>query len=63
MLELTEVRRLLETAATGLAATRISPQQLAEVRGHLEAMRAATDGCVSRCFSCWITFSSVSSSR
>jgi GntR family transcriptional repressor for pyruvate dehydrogenase complex len=43
MLELTEVRRLFETAATGLAATRISPQQLAEVKGHLEAMRAAAD--------------------
>ncbi|MCA2215497.1 FadR/GntR family transcriptional regulator [Jidongwangia harbinensis] len=43
MLELTEVRRLFESAATGLAATRISPRQLAEVRGHLEAMRAAAD--------------------
>lgn len=43
MLELTEVRRLFEPAATGLAATRISPQQLAEVKGHLEAMRAAAD--------------------
>ncbi len=43
MLELTEVRRLFESAATGLAATRISPQQLAEVKGHLEAMRAAAD--------------------
>jgi GntR family transcriptional repressor for pyruvate dehydrogenase complex len=43
MLELTEVRRLFESAATGLAATRISPQQLAEVRRHLEAMRAAAD--------------------
>lgn len=43
MLELTEVRRLFEAAATGLAATRISPQQLAEVKGHLEAMRATTD--------------------
>ena len=43
MLELTEVRRLFESAATGLAATRISPEQLAEVRGHLEAMRAAAD--------------------
>lgn len=43
MLELTEVRRLFETAATGLAATRISPRQLAEVKGHLEAMRAAAD--------------------
>lgn len=43
MLELTEVRRLFESAATGLAATRISPQRLAEVRGHLEAMRAAAD--------------------
>jgi GntR family transcriptional repressor for pyruvate dehydrogenase complex len=41
MLELTEVRRLFEPAATALAATRITPQQLAEVEGHLEAMRAA----------------------
>ena len=43
MLELTEVRRLFEPVATGLAATRISPQQLAKVKGHLEAMRAAAD--------------------
>lgn len=43
MLELTEVRRLFEPAATGLAATRISPRQLAEVKGHLDAMRAAAD--------------------
>lgn len=43
MLELTEVRRLFEPAATGLAATRISADQLAEVKGHLEAMRAAAD--------------------
>jgi GntR family transcriptional regulator, transcriptional repressor for pyruvate dehydrogenase complex len=43
MLELTEVRRLFESAATGLAATRISPQQLAEVRRHLDAMRTAAD--------------------
>ncbi|MEH1129037.1 FadR/GntR family transcriptional regulator [Micromonospora sp. CPCC 206061] len=43
MLELTEVRRLFESAATGLAATRISRQQLSVVRGHLEAMRAAAD--------------------
>lgn len=43
MLELTEVRRLFEPAATGLAATRISPEQLAEVEGHLDAMRAAMD--------------------
>ncbi|MEV0153790.1 FadR/GntR family transcriptional regulator [Micromonospora sp. NPDC050686] len=43
MLELTEVRRLFEPAATGLAATRITPQQLAVVQGHLDAMRAAAD--------------------
>jgi GntR family transcriptional repressor for pyruvate dehydrogenase complex len=43
MLELTEVRRLFESAATGLAATRMSPRQLAEVRDHLEAMRAAAN--------------------
>jgi GntR family transcriptional regulator, transcriptional repressor for pyruvate dehydrogenase complex len=43
MLELTEVRRLFESVATGLAATRISPPQLTEVKRHLEAMRAAAD--------------------
>lgn len=43
MLELTEVRRLFEPAATALAATRITAQQLAEVHDHLEAMRAAID--------------------
>jgi GntR family transcriptional repressor for pyruvate dehydrogenase complex len=43
VLELTEVRRLFEPAATALAATRITPGQLAEVEGHLDAMRAAAD--------------------
>lgn len=43
LLELTEVRRLLEPAATGLAATRISTDQLAEVKGHLDAMRDAAE--------------------
>ncbi len=43
LLELTEVRRLFEPIATGLAATRISPAQLAEVEEHLCAMRAARD--------------------
>jgi len=43
LLELTEVRRLLEPAATGLAATRISADQLAEVKGHLDAMRDAAE--------------------
>lgn len=43
LLELTEVRRLFEPIATGLAATRISSDQLAEVHGHLEAMRQARD--------------------
>jgi GntR family transcriptional repressor for pyruvate dehydrogenase complex len=43
LLEVTEVRRLFEPVATALAATRISPRQLAEVRGHLDAMRAAAD--------------------
>ncbi|MFD5320555.1 FadR/GntR family transcriptional regulator [Streptomyces sp. NPDC127098] len=43
LLELTEVRRLLEPAATGLAAGRVSPAQLAAVRRHLAAMRAASD--------------------
>jgi GntR family transcriptional repressor for pyruvate dehydrogenase complex len=36
------VRRILEPAAAGLAAARISAAQLAELRGHLDAMRAAT---------------------
>jgi GntR family transcriptional repressor for pyruvate dehydrogenase complex len=43
LLELTEVRRLLEPLATALAAPRISAAQLAEVGWHLEAMRAAHD--------------------
>jgi GntR family transcriptional repressor for pyruvate dehydrogenase complex len=43
LLELTEVRRLFEPVATGLAAERISPDQLDAVRGHLEAMRGARD--------------------
>ena len=41
LLELTEVRRLFEPIATGVAATRISGEELAEVRRHLDAMRAA----------------------
>jgi GntR family transcriptional regulator, transcriptional repressor for pyruvate dehydrogenase complex len=43
LLELTEVRRLFEPIATAVAATRISSAELAEVRLHLEAMRAARD--------------------
>jgi GntR family transcriptional regulator, transcriptional repressor for pyruvate dehydrogenase complex len=43
LLELTEVRRLFEPVATGLAATRVSPAQLAEIRGHLDAMHAASE--------------------
>ncbi|ONK15854.1 FadR/GntR family transcriptional regulator [Streptomyces sp. MP131-18] len=43
LLQLTEVRRLFEPVATGLAATRIGAAQLAEVRRHLDAMRAARD--------------------
>ncbi|MFI8185767.1 FadR/GntR family transcriptional regulator [Actinacidiphila glaucinigra] len=43
LLELTEVRRLFEPIATGLAATRISVAGLREVERHLEAMRAARD--------------------
>lgn len=41
LLELTEVRRLFEPVATGLAASRISAAALAEVEGHLLAMREA----------------------
>ncbi|RSM91535.1 FadR family transcriptional regulator [Kibdelosporangium aridum] len=43
LLELTEVRRLFEPVATGLAATRISAAELAEVERHLDAMRANRD--------------------
>jgi GntR family transcriptional regulator, transcriptional repressor for pyruvate dehydrogenase complex len=41
--DLMEVRRLLEPVATALAATRISDAQLAEAKGHLDAMREARD--------------------
>ena len=43
LLELTEVRRLFEPVATGLAAVRISAAELAEVEQHLDAMRANRD--------------------
>src|SRR5581483_6422440 len=43
LLELTEVRRLFEPVATGLAASRISAAELAAVEGHLAAMREARD--------------------
>lgn len=43
LLDLMEVRKLLEPVATALAATRISDAGLAEVERHLAAMRAAQD--------------------
>ncbi|MFF7392159.1 FadR/GntR family transcriptional regulator [Streptomyces scabiei] len=43
LLDLMEVRRLLEPAATGVAATRITGEQLAGVKTHLDAMREARD--------------------
>jgi GntR family transcriptional repressor for pyruvate dehydrogenase complex len=43
LLDLLEVRRLLEPAATALAASRISDDTLAELRHHLDAMRTARD--------------------
>ncbi len=43
LLEITEVRRLFEPVATGLAATRITGDQLARVESHLNAMIAAQD--------------------
>jgi GntR family transcriptional repressor for pyruvate dehydrogenase complex len=43
LLELTEVRRLFEPVAAGLAASRISPSALAQVHRHLAAMREARD--------------------
>jgi len=38
LLELTEVRRLFEPIATGLAADRITDEDLAEIKHHLDAM-------------------------
>lgn len=43
LLEVIEVRRLFEPAATALAAARITPEQLVPVKEHLDAMRAAAD--------------------
>ncbi|WP_083975901.1 FadR/GntR family transcriptional regulator [Kitasatospora azatica] len=43
VLELMEARRLFEPVATALAATRITDEELAEVSGHLSAMREARD--------------------
>lgn len=43
LLDLLEVRRLLEPAAVALAATRITDEQLADVERHLDAMRDAAD--------------------
>ncbi|MEW9551961.1 FadR/GntR family transcriptional regulator [Nonomuraea sp. NPDC050783] len=43
LLETVQVRRMLEPAATGLAATAITAEQLQEIGEHLEAMRAASD--------------------
>jgi GntR family transcriptional repressor for pyruvate dehydrogenase complex len=40
--EIFEVRRLLEPAVAGIAAARITDEQLGELRGHLSAMRRAT---------------------
>ena len=41
LLELTEVRRLFEPVATGLATARVTPGQLVEIKGHLDAMHDA----------------------
>jgi GntR family transcriptional repressor for pyruvate dehydrogenase complex len=41
LMEVIEVRRMLEPIATGLAAARITDDHLTEVERHLEAMRAA----------------------
>jgi GntR family transcriptional repressor for pyruvate dehydrogenase complex len=43
LLDLMEVRRLFEPAATGLAATRILDSDLKVVKQHLDAMREARD--------------------
>ncbi|GAB2761621.1 FadR/GntR family transcriptional regulator [Streptomyces bullii] len=43
LVELLQVRRVLESTATALAAARITPEQLAEVGRHLAAMNATDD--------------------
>lgn len=43
LVELLEVRRVLESAATALAAARITAESLAEVTGHLRAMEESED--------------------
>ncbi|GGQ76924.1 FadR/GntR family transcriptional regulator [Streptomyces asoensis] len=43
LVELLEVRRILESTATALAAARITPAELAAVEGHLAAMNATDD--------------------
>ncbi|HEX8629799.1 MAG TPA: FadR/GntR family transcriptional regulator [Catenuloplanes sp.] len=43
LLEITEVRRLFEPIATGLAATRVTDDDLAKIKGHLDAMREASE--------------------
>ncbi|MFJ6836817.1 FadR/GntR family transcriptional regulator [Streptomyces sp. NPDC091209] len=43
LLELLELRRILESAATATAAARITPDRLAEVERHLTAMNATDD--------------------
>lgn len=43
LVELLEVRRILESTATALAAARITPDRLAVVKGHLDAMNATDD--------------------
>lgn len=43
LVELLEVRRVLESTATALAAARITPERLAEVGRHLAAMDATDD--------------------
>ncbi|MCX3059019.1 FadR/GntR family transcriptional regulator [Streptomyces beihaiensis] len=43
LLELLEVRRVLESTATALAAARITASRLGEVEGHLAAMNATDD--------------------
>ncbi|WP_406005546.1 FadR family transcriptional regulator [Streptomyces sp. NBC_00637] len=43
LVELLQVRRILESTATALAAARITPERLAVVEGHLAAMNATED--------------------
>lgn len=43
-LEIFEIRRVLESAAAAMAASRITDEQISQIEAHLDELRAETDG-------------------